>query len=242
MFKKLHTTKRPPQRKEKVAASGKSRIKKWTITTAVFVALGGAGYYAYLSVLESTKTVITNAPGRQVPQNIPNSETMHFDQPYFGFDAPADWKFIKHDTAPYSLYSYRSTLKNADNRYFDIYVDALPTNMAVNKTVAVRGQGMNLSHGMVSENCTTFTTGDVRTPGGAQALSVVAKWDGVEFMCDKDSVTRNVVGTSSPGAINRVELTGTTTGKHALFFVYTDNNYSPEYTIFYRMLESFVVK
>lgn len=74
-------------------------------------------------------------------------------------------------------------------------------------------------------------------------MAVPAKWDGVDFLCDMDSKFRNVVGSSSPGNINKVTLTSQTSfTPHSFFFVYEDNNYNPEYTIFYEMLDSFKVK
>jgi kynureninase len=58
-----------------------------------------------------------------------------------------------------------------------------------------------------------------------------------------DSRTRNVVGTSSPGNINKVTLTNlNSASRHDFFIVYEDNNYNPDYSIFYGMLESFAVK
>jgi hypothetical protein len=226
----------------------RSRRSRRAIIFAVFLLVVGGGiYYAYTQFQKDTQPVIHNSPGSTHAQDIPNSQTKHFDQGVFAYDAPADWSLLKHDTAPYDLYSYRSTLKNADNRYLDIYVDKIPLSLAVNKAVAVRAQGNNLSHGQASDNCTTFTNGGHQTAGqqqfsSANPLTVAAKWDGVEFICDNDNTTRNVIGTSSPGNINKVTLTSLTTGLHSFFFVYTDNNSTPDYSIFYKMLETFIVK
>lgn len=216
--------------------------RKLAILGIILLLLSATGAYGYQQFKKETAPVIQNSAGRTYEQKIPNAETQRFDLGTFGFDAPADWKLIKHDTAPYNLYSYRSTLTNADNRYLDVYVDSVPQKLAVNKAVAVRPQGNNLSHGMVSENCTTFTTAGTVPSGAAKPLAVPAKWDGVEFLCDNDNVMRNVVGTSSPSQINKVTLVGPTAGTHSFFFVYTDNNATPAYDIFYKMLESVAVK
>ncbi len=214
--------------------------KRLLITLAVIaVLLLAGGLYVYKQFKESTKPIIKNTAGSSHQFVIPNSDVKHFDQGLFAFDLPGDWKLIKHDQAPYDLYSFHSTLVNADNRALDIYVDSLPQTLAVNKAVAVRAQGNNLSHGMVSENCTTFTSPSTQ---GAKPLAMPGKWDGVEFLCDNDNVMRNVVGTSAPGTINKVTLTGPTSGPHSFFFVYTDDNATPEYMIFYNMLESFKIK
>lgn len=228
---------------QKYKVGYRSRRSKRLIILAVVIIVAGAGLYAvYVQFRKSTQVVIKNSAGTSQPFDIPNSKTLHYDQGFFGFDAPSDWKLIKHDTAPYDLYSYRSTLKNADNRYLDIYADKIPLTLAVNKSVAVRTQGGILSHGMVSENCTSFNTAPPRTVGGSQALTVNAKWDGVVFVCDLDNINRNAVGTSAADSINKVTLTGPTNGSHSYFFVYNDNNYTPDYTIFYNILESFIAK
>jgi hypothetical protein len=211
-----------------------------TIATVVItLALIGGGAYAYLSFKRDTQAVMKNNPGKAITSTIAASDTpnAHFDETSFAFDLPGDWKRLQPDlNGLYKKYSYQAGQKNADNRWLDVYADGLPLEMPVNKAVAVRSEGSHLSHGMVSDNCSEFTPQS--TP---KKLKVTAKWDGVDFLCDMDAVTRNVVGTSAPGSVNKVELTNAGT-KHTFFFVYTDNNYNPEYGIFYRMLDSFTVK
>lgn len=207
------------------------------------VLLAATGYYGYQQLLKDTQATIVNSKGTSRSQEIPNSATVKFDQETFAFDAPADWKLIKHDPqGPYNLYSYRATLKNADNRYLDIYVDRLPQALAVNKAVAVRAQANKLTHGLTSENCKDFVNQSPAGAGAAKVLTAPAKWDGVEFICDLDATTRNVIGTSSPGSVNKVTLTSPASGPRPFFFVYTDNNYTPDYSIFYNILDSFTVK
>jgi hypothetical protein len=219
------------------------RLKRRLIIAAILAALLAAGgYYLYQEFKRQTQPVIKNASGSSREQEIPNSETQRFDYETFAFAAPLDWKLIKHETAPYNLYSYRSSLKNADNRYLDIYIDKIPETMAVNKAITVRPQGKQLAHGLVSENCTTLAAAPAKSASGAKPLSYTAKWDGAEFNCDNDNVMRNVVGTSAPGSVNKVTLAGPTTGSHTVFFVYTDHNATPDYSIIYNILSSFTVK
>jgi hypothetical protein len=222
------------------------RSKKLIVMIIVVLLVAGGSGYLYRQYSKETTAVIKNPAGTTKPLVIPNSQQQHFDYGLFSFDAPVDWKLVKHDTAPYSLYSYRSTLKNADNRTLDIYADGLPQNLAVNKAVDVRGQGATLSHGVASDNCTTFTSGGQQGAGmqgsSGKPLTIPSKWNGVEFICDNDNTTRNVIGTSAPGMVNKVVLNGPTGGQHAFFFVYTDNNATADYNIFYKMLDSFTVK
>lgn len=214
--------------------------KKYVVLLVLVILLAAAGWFGYQEYQRSTKPVIQNSAGRTYPMQIPNSDKKHIDQAFFGFDLPADWRQVQHTGAPYDLYSFQSTLKNADNRYLDVYADTLPTSLPVNKSLAVKPQGASVSHGQISDNCTTLIPASAKS--GPKQLAVATIWDGVEFICDNDRTTRNVVGTSSQGSVNKVTLTGQSGSKHSFFFVYTDNNYTPDYTILYNMLDSFKVK
>lgn len=227
------------------------RIKQWdaklshkvlhtVLTVAVTLLIVGGGAYAYRFFQQDTQTSFTSNPGRARVSTVEslNPAGAKFDEANFTMELPADWKRLAPDLAgPHKKYSYQAGLKNADNRYLTIYTDGLPQNMAVNKAVAVRGEGSKLSHGMASENCTEFTA-----QPAANALAVPAKWDGIDFLCDMDTNTRNVIGTSSPGNINKVVLTDVGFTQHSFFFLYEDNNNTPDYDIFYKMLDSFTVK
>lgn len=232
------TAAKPPAKKWDAKLSHKVRHTVITIVLTLLVIGGGA--YGYYFISQDTQAEIRNGSGEGTTRII-TAETAakaNFDEAFFSFSLPGDWKRLPPDlSGPYKKYSYQSGLKNAENRYLQIYADGIPLDKAVNKAVAVRSEGATLTHGEVSTNCTEFTA-----PAVPKRLAVPAKWDGVDFLCDMDVTTRNVVGTSSPGAINRVELTNVGFTKHNFFFVYEDNNNTPEYNIFYDMLESFTVK
>jgi hypothetical protein len=228
-----------------------AQVKKWEakvshkvihtiVTIVVTLALVGGGAYAYIFFKNDTKATTQNNPGKVISSTVKANPTgtAHFDEAGFAFDLPADWKKTDElTTGPYHKFTYWATLKNADNRHLDIYADSLPLQMPVNKEVSVQANGTKLTHGEVSNNCAEFTT--QTTP---KKLQVPAKWDGVDFLCDMDGVTRNIVGTSSPGNINSVTLTNVGFTKHSFFFVYEDDNYNPDYGIMYNMLNSFQVK
>ncbi len=237
------TAKQGKQKPQKSARHWDAKLSHKVLHTIVTVVLTlaiiGGGAYAYLLFLQDTEVTIENkdvGSVKTVEALTPNNT--RFTEAAFTFDMPGDWKKTGElTTGPFHKFSYQSTMKNAENRYLDIYLDKIPLDMAVNKVVAVRGEGTKLSHGSVSSNCAEFT---MKT--SAKMLVAPAKWDGVDFMCDMDVTTRNVVGTSSPGNINKVELTNVGFTKRQFFFVYTDHNFNPEYTIFYEVLDSFTVR
>lgn len=216
------------------------KIRHTILTVAITLVVVGGGAGAYLFFTQDTQSSIVASPKATTVKSVavPNDTHAAFTEANFSFTLPQDWKKTGEvTTGPYHKYSYQATLKNNDNRYLDIYQDSLPLNMPVNLEVAVRSEGDHLSHGMVSDNCTNFTTKE-----SPHALTAQAKWDGVDFICDMDNTGENIVGTSAPGSINKVELTNVGFTKHSFFFVYTDHNYNPDYNIFYSMLDSFTVK
>jgi hypothetical protein len=227
------------------------QVKKWEakvshkvihtiLTVAITLLIIGGGAYAYYFFQNDTKGSLVNNPGPAISSEVAANPqgTAHFTETNFSFDLPSDWKKKGElTTGPYHKYSYQATIKNADNRFLDIYIDTLPLEMPVNKIVAVTANGDKMSHGEVSNNCSEFT--QQTTP---KQLKIQAKWDGVNFLCDMDGTARNIVGTSSETAINSVTLQNVGFTKHSFFFVYEDDNYNPDYGIMYNMLDSFRVK
>lgn len=226
-------------------------VKKWeaklshkvihtVVTILVTLLIVGGGIGAYIFFMNDTKGELKNNPGRQITSTVAATPegVVRFTEAAFKFDLPIDWKKTGElTTGPYHMFTYQAGKKNADNRWLYIYQDTLPLDLPVNKVVAVQPSGDKLSYGEVSANCTEFTTQTSPTQ-----YKVPAKWDGVDFLCDYGSKTRNVVGTSAPGSPNKVVLQNVGFTKHAFFFVYEDNNYNPDYGIFYNMLDSFQVK
>jgi hypothetical protein len=95
----------------------------------------------------------------------------------------------------------------------------------------------------MSDVCLTFTGAPASSAQTAQSLpNQLAKWQGINFMCDLSNYNNNSVGTSSLQGINTVTLTGSTTGRHSFFFLYVDHNIQPDYSIFTNALKSFRVK
>jgi hypothetical protein len=209
------------------------------LTILITLVVVGVATGAYKYFLHDTQTTIKNDAAPAIVKTVvaPNAARAHFDEADFSMDLPSDWKRLTPSISTYAEYKYQASQKNADNRYLSVYVDRIPLDMAVNKEVALQSNGDSLSHGNVSDNCTTFTT--KATPS---SLKMPAKWDGVSFLCDMDAVTRNVVGTSSPSAVNSVTLTNVGFTEHKFFFVFEDDNYNPDYGIMYNMLDSFKVK
>ena len=173
-------------------------------------------------------TAISQAPKPAVSTVIARgSATKQFDEGIFTLSLPNDWKFTGRARTIYRQYTWENTADNPGVRTLDIYVDNIPTDLGVNRSLPVEAAGDRLTATTVSDNCASFT-GD-KVPGSPVTP---AKWMGIDFLCDLANYERNVIGTSSPGAINSVTLTGQTAGTQKLFFTYTDNSAEPDYEIF----------
>jgi hypothetical protein len=166
------------------------------------------------------------------------------DESAFSFDLPGDWKEIsrKNTSTEHSI-TWQATKKNEDNRSLTLYIDTIPTTKAVNRLVPVMAQNNTLSVGDTSDNCSTFTGGGSLNAQQAVNLKPApAKWQKVDFICDLPRPIDNEVGTGSTDGINTVKVTGPSKGTHQYFFLFTDHNIQPNYSIFLDALRSFKAK
>jgi len=190
----------------------------------------------------SGTTIIHNSVAKTTFVSATNTPVQTFNETDFTIQLPNDWKFIVQTTGPYHFYTWQDNAKYEENRILDLYVDTIP-GTAVNRLQPVSAEGNRLQVGKLSDDCLTFTGPPVSSAQAAQSLpNQLAKWQGINFMCDLSNYNNDAVGTSSPQGINTVTLTGPATGKHSFFFLYVDHNIQPDYTIFTNALESFRVK
>jgi len=208
----------------------------------VVIAVLAAIVYGGIHLLPSDTKL--SQPPKAVVTSVANgpSKTKHFDEPDFSFDLPNDWVAAGHVTTPYNEYTWNNTsaAQGKGTRALNIYLDAIPTDMVVNRFLGLQSSGAKVVVlGTVSDNCASFTRA---SKGDPNAQSVHGKWNGLDFNCDLGNYIRDVVGTGSSDGINTVSLDGPIAGKHSLFFVYTDNTPQPDYSIFTAALSSFSLK
>lgn len=183
----------------------------------------------------SNDTVIVESPPITKKADIDQGTVKQYDEAKFLLSLPTSWKFIGHNKQPYDMYSWQA-VSDKTSRRLDVYIDALPKHLAVNRMLPVQSAGNRISVvGEVSDNCQTFTS---NSPNSV----IRAKWKGVNFLCDLANYERDVTGTSSGEGINIVSVTGKATGSHKVFFAYTDNSVNPVYDVFYNVIQSFRVK
>ena len=212
--------------------------KRFVYSLVLFIALGVVVAAVIVNFPRRDAAIINQAPAYTMSVGGSNEPHKTFDMKVFAFQLPADWKYMGRDPSTiYHPYQWQNTAGNAGAEVLAVYVDNIPINLAVNRLLPLAAENDHLVPGTVSDNCTNFT-GSGKVPQD----DVVAKWSGVNFICDMHNYERDVVGTGSAQAVNSVTLSGKTAGSHKFFFTYTDNNPQPDYNIFTDALSSFAVK
>lgn len=200
-----------------------------------------AAFFSYraLHLTPASQTHIKNSSGITGTYDSGEPKQVAIDEPLFSLELPAGWAAaIPVPGAPVPVqYYFKSS--SADARQLAIYIDTIPTTMALNRVVSVSSKGNTLDHSNVSDNCTNYTHPTAQEIASGVA---VAKWRGDDFLCDIGNYERDVVGTVSTESNNQITLTGTKSGTHKLFMVYTDNGASADYTIFYGIISSLQFK
>ncbi len=203
------------------------------------LALLGFGIWFGLKQLKPETTL--SKPATVTKQIDVDSAVDTYQKGAFSIELPKGWQFTTKQQDVYTIYRFRSTLSgDAGNRFIDIYEDSTLPNFAVNRMVPVTANeqgGLTTDVSLVSDNCSAYTTGTLSGP----TVGKMAKWQGVEFLCDMGNTLRNVVGTGSKEGLNTVTVKTPTSRPHTYFMTYTDNNINPEFTIFTKALNSFKV-
>ena len=186
------------------------------------------------------KTTITQSTAVVKSVDVDGDPVHTYDEGIFTIQIPDDWQPAVGEKTPYLIYSWQSSGAASDTQLIQVYQDNVPQNLAVNRVLAVTANGNQVTTlGTVSDNCADFTksSSPIATTAGT-----LAKWQGINFLCDLNNYERDVVGTISQDGINRVDLTGAISGTHAFFFTYTDHDINPDYSVFYNVISSFRLK
>ncbi len=217
----------------------KHHLARLFLVMVAIAALIGLGWLLWRHYTGSP--IAVNGQTLYVPQSAKAQPTQIISEPLFVTQLPSDWRLV---SAKSGVYSWQSTLKGNDNRYLSIYVDSVPTSLPVNQELPLTVNGNQLSYGALSGNCANFTPGG--TLNAAQAVKLKpspAVWHGVNFICNLPRVIDNQIGTGSVGnPVNATTITGPQNGTHSYFFLYTDRNAQPDYSILYNVIQNFRAK
>jgi len=218
------------------------------ITLGLVILLIGAAVYFFIIRPNTANTFNNNAHARNGVVNQSSPTDTQVSEPVFSLTLPGPWKLSAQDwDARYHSYQWDSSDRKNNGKMLRVYVDTIPKDQAVNYLLPIQVQDNAMSFGVVSGNCVDFTQGAVPENQRPVNISVdkialPSRWGLVDFLCDNGYVSHQVVGASSEEAINTVTLSGPTQGKHKFFFMYQDNNISPDLNQFQQILSGFKVK
>ena len=177
---------------------------------------------------------IRNAPPASRNYDAASPATFAVTKPEFSVEFPAGW--VERTVIPSPIGpKYTFAAPSPQAKQFDIYIDNPPTNLAINKAIAVSAQGDGMTHDRVSENCITYTDPKSKNP---QTGNAPARWQEINFICDMSNTERQVVGAISRDGMNQIAVSGPKNVAHKVFVTYTDNDISPDYTVFYGILNT----
>jgi len=219
------------------------RLKHHRRRYGVLVLFGTAGVLAIIIGLQhfmTPNTVLGTSEGTVRTIKVAPPPTKRVTTATFSMDIPKTWQDTITNRVPTPTFAWRGTTKDEQGRAIEIYVDAIPRGVAVNRVLPLEANGSRLLvSSTASPNCMDFAdkTKLVRT-----AATIATSWQGVSFVCDAGNTERNVTGTSSSQATNSVTLRGSHTGVHHYLFLYTDHSAQADDQVFTDILQSFRVR
>lgn len=190
------------------------------------VTVDDSGNYATLGVVESSKRPFSRV-----------------DTELYSMKIPADWKRVNDpeiiiNGTRYYPERFQGTTGDDIGRRLDIYHKSIPSDLGVDKVIAVTGMGKRIGVGDMSEQCYKFTERPDERYG--DDYPSVWKEKDIEFMCKTSKLT-NIIG-----AIEHKQSDGVTLdsshGPISFLLVYTDHGSSQDNDIFREILESFEAK
>jgi hypothetical protein len=219
---------------------------KWLGIVVAVLLVVGAGAFVIFNFLNGGDSHSTGevAITREYVKEVPNNHKT-FDLKEFTVLLPDDWVLKEHmANNQINSYSWQASKKGADNRWFTVYVDRLPTKQVYNRMLPITIKDNKIiGTGSISDNCTAFTgTQGANKPAQPGIDTLPTKWQDVSFLCDMANYTRNVVGAGTEDNGTQLSLSGPKTGAHVFVVVYTDHNINPDYQILEDALTSLTVK
>lgn len=224
--------------------SGRRRKHALAVIGLSILVLGGITALVLADVRKSQSTEISGKAHTILQANDDSINRFRVNEALFTMELPGDWKELKrqNDQTENSI-TWQSTKSSGDGRSLKLYIDIIPTSLAVNRLMPVLAQGNMIVPGDISENCATFTQGGtLNVHDAAKLKETPAKWNKVDFICDLPRVNDSRVGTGSAEGKNTVTVTGPTKGTHKYFFLYTDHNIQPNHEILTNALRGFTAK
>jgi hypothetical protein len=218
----------------------KHRIKRLRRLFAVPIAIALVLIIIAIILIYKTSHRHQNITGPLKITKVQTSSTRNVQEPYFSFELPSSWiQTASTNNATTHSITWMDRVKMNDSRWLTVYIDQIPSDIPVNRIlpIAANVNGDGIAYGSMSDNCFNF----IQVTNYEQY--VTTSWQNVNFICDVPHRAENNIGTGTVGQpIDQTIITGQTMGTHKYFFLYTDDDSDPNYSILYQALSSFQAK
>src|SRR5262249_35013269 len=102
-------------------------------------------------------TTLIQAKANTYYYSADNEAKQHIKNNTFTTDLPASWQPFPSHSVGNTVFSWRGTKKDDNARYIEIYIDAIPATLAVNRLLPVQANGDRISLiDTTSDNCANF--------------------------------------------------------------------------------------
>jgi hypothetical protein len=211
------------------------------IISAILLLALGIAYYQF--VVKNDGNTINNVDKPLISTVKAANQNTDVEEKFFRLMLPGKWKLSQKDwDTNYHAWQWQLQDNHSAGRWFRVYQDTIPTDYAYNYILPVTANGDMLVLGQMSGNCADFTTTAQTKTNTNGTIAAKSKWQQVDFFCDYGNQSHQVIGTSSPEAINSISLTGKNMGMHKFFFLMQDDNYVPDLGIAVTILSTFQAK
>lgn len=205
------------------------------MTTAVIA-------WLYLDTRPGTQIITGNTPTHQSTVGVSTTPMKQINEPLFSLRLPRDYQEVSRTVTPHRI-TWQSGDPKTTARSLQLYIDTIPTNLAVNRLLPVHSSGNQITAGEVSDNCANFVGPVKMTPQlVSQAKPTPAKWQGIGFICDLPNYLREVVATGTDEGTGPGLLVPGSSGGHRYLFVYTDHTSQPNFMLLRDIVNSFSAK
>lgn len=195
------------------------------------------GIYLFINYRTTTTTIRQSQPSTKEYTSKNGVSSMKINTEFYTMQLPNDWKQLSvNKDSRYSSTEWQMQ-SGGKNRWLTLYTDRLPTDTAFNRILPVTIKDNTITAGILSDNCSNFTTKISDTN-----LKTPSKWQKANFLCDLSNATDNVIGVSDRSSGTALSLTGTTKGTHTYMFVYTDRGIPEDETPLTLALQSLRTK
>ena len=155
-----------------------------------------------------------------------------FETPYFSFEVDRSWSFVQQESSS-NVFVYRSSKNNIVSRDFTVYVNTLPRNLLLTHVLPLEPDGNRFVMQGVSEHCKDYIKDKIQ-PGNNNPIEAII--ESVNIKCQIDG-TSNTAGSGQVNGSYKTKL-----GDNDFYLLYHDLEFSPRFTIFTNIVQSFRAK